>query len=79
MTLCLRRELGAWKSPLALPPHFGHVARDLGRFFLELFAFCGRERFVARGDQGRAFFLKRQAGLRAFDKFVVKFPISQKR
>ena len=33
---------------LALPAHLGNVIRDLGRFFLQLFAFCGRDRFVAR-------------------------------
>jgi len=34
----------------ALPAHLWDVARDLGRFFLELFPFCGRYGFVARGD-----------------------------
>jgi hypothetical protein len=31
---------------LALPAHLGDVSRDLGRFFLELFPFCGRDRSV---------------------------------
>ena len=35
---------------LALPAHLGDVVRDLGRFFLQLFPFCGRDRFVSRGD-----------------------------
>ena len=35
---------------LALPAHLGAVARDLGRFFLELFPFCGCYGFVARRD-----------------------------
>jgi len=48
------------------------VPRDLEGFFLELFPFCGCDRFAPRGDQGRKFFLKRQAVLRAFDKFVVQ-------
>jgi hypothetical protein len=48
------------------------VARDLGRFFLEFFPFCGCDRFVPRGDQGREFFFKRAAVFRAFHKFVVK-------
>jgi hypothetical protein len=38
---------------LALPAHLGNVIRDLGRFFLQLFAFCGRDRFVARAAISR--------------------------
>ena len=45
----------------------GDVLRDLGRFFLELFPFCGRDRFVARGDQGRNFFFA-PAGLQDFSQ-----------
>jgi len=56
----------------ALPAHLGDVARDLGRFFLELFPFCGCDRFVPRGDQEREFFFKHAAVFRAFHKFVVK-------
>jgi hypothetical protein len=37
---------------------------DLSGFFLELFPFCGCDRFVPHGDQGREFFLERQAVLR---------------
>ena len=34
-----------------LPAHLGDVVRHLGdSFFLDLFPFCGRDRFVARGD-----------------------------
>jgi hypothetical protein len=35
---------------LALPAHLGDVVRDLSRFFLQLLPFCGRDRFVSRGD-----------------------------
>jgi hypothetical protein len=43
-----------------------------GPFFLELFPFCGWDRFVPRGDQGRDFFFKREPVFRAFHKFVLK-------
>jgi hypothetical protein len=41
---------GGEKRPIALPAHLGDVVRDLSRFFLQLFPFCGRDRFVSRGD-----------------------------
>ncbi len=38
------------EEALALPAHLGDVVRDSSRFFLRLFPFCGRDRFVSRGD-----------------------------
>jgi len=45
------KKRGTWGAKSrALPAHLGDVTGDLGLFFLELFPFCGRDRFVARGD-----------------------------
>jgi hypothetical protein len=70
------KKHGTWGAKSrALPARFGDVATDLGCFFLELFPFCGRYGFVARGDQGREFFFKSAAVFRAFHKFVVKLNV----
>jgi len=44
------KKLGTWGAKnRALPAYLGDVARDLSRFFLELFPLYGRYGFVARG------------------------------